>query len=101
MAAEVCGPAGDLATRRYDGEAAGEIAHRLGVPHVVLYDSVGSTMDAAHSLAEAGAAAGTLILADGQTAGRGRQGSAWVSAPGRGIWLTLVERPADGSGLEV
>jgi BirA family biotin operon repressor/biotin-[acetyl-CoA-carboxylase] ligase len=86
---------------RYDGASALSIAGRLGVAAAYVYGSIDSTMDAAHALAEAGAASGTLILADAQTAGRGRQGRPWHSGAGRGIWLTLIERPADASGLEV
>jgi len=58
-------------------------------------------MDAAHRSADDGAPAGTLVLADQQSSGRGRGGKIWASAPGAGIWLTLIERPADISGLEV
>lgn len=58
-------------------------------------------MDEAHALGRDGAPAGTLILAEEQTAGRGRQGSTWQSPPRQGIWLTLLERPADGSALTV
>jgi len=58
-------------------------------------------MDVAHRAADQGAPAGTLVLADEQSSGRGRGGKSWASAPGAGIWLTLVERPADVSGLEV
>ncbi len=58
-------------------------------------------MDVAHRLAGEGAPAGTLALADQQTAGRGRAGKSWASAPGAGVWLTMIERPADISGLEV
>lgn len=86
---------------RYDGESVAAIARRLGLSNVHLYATIGSTMDTAHALGEAGAPAGTLVLADAQTSGRGRQGNAWRSAPGCGIWLTLLERPADASGLEV
>ena len=58
-------------------------------------------MDVAHRLASEGSPAGTVVLADEQTAGRGRAGKSWASAPGAGIWMTLVERPADVSGIEV
>lgn len=58
-------------------------------------------MDVAHHLAADGAAAGTLVIADAQTAGRGRGGKTWESEPARGIWLTLIERPSDSSGLGV
>ena len=58
-------------------------------------------MDVAHDLASRGAPAGTVVLADAQTEGRGRSGHSWVSAPLDGLWLTLVERPADVSGIDV
>jgi BirA family biotin operon repressor/biotin-[acetyl-CoA-carboxylase] ligase len=77
------------------------IARDLGLPAVEVFDAVGSTLDVAHQRAAAGALAGTLILADSQTAGRGRQGRAWSSEPGAGIWLTLIERPVDRSSLDV
>jgi BirA family biotin operon repressor/biotin-[acetyl-CoA-carboxylase] ligase len=77
------------------------IARDLGLPKVEVFDSVGSTLDVAHERAAADAQAGTLILADTQTAGRGRQGRSWTSEPGAGIWLTLIERPVDRSSLDV
>jgi len=58
-------------------------------------------MDIAHRLAADGTPAGTVVLADEQTAGRGRAGKTWASAPGAGIWLTLIEKPDDTSGIEV
>lgn len=85
----------------YDGVAAPELAARLDVPRVHLFDAVGSTMDIAHDLASQGAPSGTVVLAESQESGRGRQGRVWRSAPGQGIWATIIERPADASGLEV
>lgn len=55
----------------------------------------------AHRLAAEGAPAGTLVIADEQTAGRGREGKSWQSPAGGGLWLTLIERPSDPSGLGV
>ena len=52
-------------------------------------------------MAAEGAPPGTLVIANEQTAGRGRGGKSWQSDPGAGIWLTLVERPRDTSGLGV
>lgn len=77
----------------YDERSAEEIAAALGLPAVIPYNEVSSTLDVAHEAAANGAAAGTLVLADAQRAGRGRMGRSWHSEPGRGIWLTLVERP--------
>jgi BirA family transcriptional regulator, biotin operon repressor / biotin---[acetyl-CoA-carboxylase] ligase len=86
---------------QYDGATAEEIRHRLGVPWVAVYTSLSSTMDVAHALAAEGAPAGTLVLADHQTAGRGRGGRSWQSEAGAGIWLTLIERPKDAHAVEV
>lgn len=87
-------------TDRYDGLTAGALAERLGVPDIALFSEVGSTMDEAHRLAAGGVSAGTLVLADRQTAGRGRNGRRW-SSPQRGIWLTLIERPPSPAAVEV
>lgn len=57
-------------------------------------------MDEAHALAASGAVSGTLVLADSQRAGRGRNGKRWTSPP-RGVWMTLIERPLDPSALDV
>ena len=42
---------------------------------------------------------GTLILAESQTAGRGRMGRTWHSEPESGLYLSLVLRPAVSPGL--
>jgi BirA family transcriptional regulator, biotin operon repressor / biotin---[acetyl-CoA-carboxylase] ligase len=74
--------------------AAMQLAGAWGIPHLLLLDEVTSTNDVARTLAEEGAPHGTAVLADRQTAGRGRQGRSWHSPPGVGIWLSLVLRPA-------
>jgi BirA family transcriptional regulator, biotin operon repressor / biotin---[acetyl-CoA-carboxylase] ligase len=51
-----------------------------------------STNERARSLAAGGAPHGTLVTADEQTAGRGRQGREWVAAPGSALLLSLVLR---------
>ena len=68
---------------------------------MIVYDEIGSTLDVAHALAADGAPSGTLIIADAQTAGRGRMGRAWTSERGAGIWLTIVARPSDAEALDV
>jgi BirA family biotin operon repressor/biotin-[acetyl-CoA-carboxylase] ligase len=55
--------------------------------------SVDSTNAALRALADAGEPEGTVLLADGQTAGRGRAGRAWFSPPGLGLWLSVLLRP--------
>lgn len=58
--------------------------------------AVGSTMDEARALAEAGAAHGTVVSADTQRAGRGRGGRAWASPRGN-LHATVVLRPGGGA----
>jgi BirA family transcriptional regulator, biotin operon repressor / biotin---[acetyl-CoA-carboxylase] ligase len=55
------------------------------------YDRLGSTSDEARRLADAGAAHGTVIHADEQTAGRGRLSRRWFSPPGN-LYLSIVLR---------
>lgn len=54
--------------------------------------SVDTTMRLARRAADEGAAHGTLVLADEQTAGRGRQGRSFVSPAGHNLYFTLVLR---------
>ncbi|HVT37911.1 MAG TPA: biotin--[acetyl-CoA-carboxylase] ligase [Gemmatimonadaceae bacterium] len=84
-----------------DGLDATAVAARLGLRRVVVQAQVSSTMDVAHTLASEGADAGTLVIANEQTAGRGRGGNRWSSQAGHGLWITLLERPESASGLDV
>lgn len=86
---------------RYDGYTGDELAALLALPRVVAFAEVGSTLDVAHALAADGTPAGTLIVADAQTSGRGRMGRTWRSEAGAGIWMTLIERPRDIAALDV
>lgn len=54
------------------------------------HETIGSTNKRARKLAEKGAKHGTLVTADEQTAGRGRQGRTWVTPPGEAIAASLV-----------
>lgn len=56
-------------------------------------EEVDSTNNLARRLAEEGAADGTLVVAESQTAGKGRRGRGWISAKGTGIWMSLLLRP--------
>ena len=78
----------------FDGLDARALAALTGAPLVELRERVTSTQDLAHELAAAGAPAGMVVLAEEQTAGRGRLGRAWESPPGSGVWVTVLLRPA-------
>ena len=88
-------------TTRYDGHHGEALARALDAPQVILFDSTASTMDEAHALAASGAPAGTVVLADRQTAGRGRGGNRWESERAQGIWMTVIERPNDSRAVDV
>ncbi len=77
------------------------LARVLDAPLLAWYPELPSTMDVAHALAQRGAPSGTVVLADAQTRGRGRGGKHWRSGPGAGLWMTLIDRPTDASGLDV
>ncbi|QDQ02118.1 biotin--[acetyl-CoA-carboxylase] ligase [Lysinibacillus fusiformis] len=57
------------------------------------FDVVDSTQTIAHKLAQEGAPNGTVIIAEDQTAGRGRMTRMWESTHGTGIWMTIIVRP--------
>ncbi|MBI4277335.1 MAG: biotin--[acetyl-CoA-carboxylase] ligase [Armatimonadetes bacterium] len=110
----VLGPLADLRHRLPSGQRVsrvgdpwaqvlGRLATRAMGRPLVPYGRVGSTNDVARDLAEAGAGEGTAVVAEEQTAGRGRQGRTWHSPPG-GLWLSVILRPArpsPGVGLAV
>jgi BirA family biotin operon repressor/biotin-[acetyl-CoA-carboxylase] ligase len=77
-------------------EAVTRAGARLGpfAGRIRWYSEVTSTNDLAARLADAGAAAGTTIVADAQTAGRGRLGRVWASPAGAGLYTSIVLRPA-------
>jgi len=70
---------------------AGELAP-LGA-RVIWHQETQSTNADATALAESGAAEGCVVIADKQTAGRGRMGRSWSSPAGAGIYASVVFRP--------
>jgi BirA family transcriptional regulator, biotin operon repressor / biotin---[acetyl-CoA-carboxylase] ligase len=60
---------------------------------VVHFFRTDSTNRVAFELAQGGAAEGTVVIAEEQTAGRGRAGRAWHSERAAGIYVTLILRP--------
>jgi len=57
------------------------------------YEQVTTTMDIAAELAAQGAPAGTVVLAEEQTEGRGREGRRWFAPPGTSLLFTVIARP--------
>jgi BirA family biotin operon repressor/biotin-[acetyl-CoA-carboxylase] ligase len=59
---------------------------------VEWYETSGSTMTLAAGLARQGCASGTIVGAEEQTAGIGRQGRSWLSARRKGLYVSVVLR---------
>ena len=53
-----------------------------------------STNDVIDKLARDGVKEGVVVLAEAQSKGRGRLGRKWLSAAGKGLWLSVLLRPA-------
>lgn len=61
---------------------------------IYAFDSLDSTMDFAFRLGTEGAPEGTVVCAEGQTKGRGRLGRSWSSPKAKGIYASIILRPA-------
>lgn len=82
----------------------GDLRARLATTLVGIrwhhYECLDSTNLEALRLAELGAPAGTVVLADTQSAGRGRRGRSWSDVRGRSLLMTvLLNRPREAPGM--
>lgn len=68
------------------------------VTAVELHEQLDSTSSRAARAAADGAAEGLLVLADEQTAGRGRRGRSWTAPAGTGLLLSLLLRESARRG---
>jgi len=66
----------------------GSLCHK-----VESHNIINSTNTRAKQLAELGAEEGTLVVAEEQTAGKGRRGRGWNSGPGTSVYMSIVLRP--------
>lgn len=78
------------------GQAQAVVSRAPIVARLHVHETIGSTNDEAGALARAGAPHGTLVMAERQTAGRGRLGRTWESLAGVGLWMSWVLRPPLG-----
>jgi BirA family biotin operon repressor/biotin-[acetyl-CoA-carboxylase] ligase len=62
--------------------------------HIYLFGTVDSTNDVMRRLALRGSGEGTVVLAEEQTAGRGRPGVRWYSPAGLNLYASVLFRPA-------
>ncbi len=60
---------------------------------IECHEEINSTNIRVKQLAEQGEPEGTLVVAETQTAGKGRRGRSWESQQQMGIWMSLLLRP--------
>ncbi|RYL88843.1 biotin--[acetyl-CoA-carboxylase] ligase [Sporolactobacillus sp. THM7-4] len=72
--------------------SAGLRTEKLG-RHIYFYETIGSTQKEALVLADEGAADGTIVITNEQSAGRGRLGHTWQSARGVNVAMSMILRP--------
>lgn len=77
----------------YPREIRKELATRAFGREIFHFMRVDSTNRVAFDLARRGYPEGTLVVAEEQTAGRGRWQRSWFSPPQTGIWMSLILRP--------
>ena len=77
---------------------ADDLTARLGpcplIREILVFAETDSTNELATQLGRQGTPGGLAIFAEHQTAGRGRFGRRWASASHRGLWFSLLLRPA-------
>lgn len=78
---------------------ADDLLSRLGTTRVVgrdirVFEQTTSTNDLADRLARDGVKEGAVVFAESQTRGRGRLGRTWLSPARKGLWFSVLLRPA-------
>ncbi|PWT78672.1 MAG: biotin--[acetyl-CoA-carboxylase] ligase [Acidobacteria bacterium] len=63
---------------------------------IVVVDQAGSTNDAILHVATPNSKEGLILFAEHQTAGRGQRDNRWESPAGKGLWFSILLRPAIG-----
>ena len=103
------GSAGSRLMGAWEGRTAEAWARRLSIATVEFHARIESTNDRARALVAEGWQRPAVVVADRQSAGRGRRGRSWVSDTPLGLWFTVVADTAAGGaavlplrvGLEV
>ncbi len=80
----------DAGLAAWEGLSAEAWAARVGFPTVEFHARIGSTGDRARQLVEHGHRLPAVVVANRQSAGRGRRGRRWHSDSSRGLWLTAA-----------
>lgn len=78
----------------WEGQSVQHWARAWAVPVLRIFARTTSTNDDAKRLADLGAPSGTTVIAEEQTAGKGRFGRRWTAPPGQALLISYVLRPA-------
>ena len=78
---------------------ADDLLSRLGPTEIIgrdirVFQQTTSTNDVIEKLARDGVKEGAVVFAESQTRGRGRLGRQWLSPAGKGLWFSVLLRPA-------
>ena len=80
--------------RLYPGEILAGLPTRWMAREIRYFETIDSTNRVGFDLAREGAAHGTAVIAEGQSAGRGRLGRSFYSPPHRNLYTSVVLRPS-------
>lgn len=69
------------------------LATRVVGREIRYFAETDSTNRQAYALGESGATEGLVVIADQQSAGKGRMGRSWASPPGVNLYLSVLLRP--------
>ena len=83
-----------MGDRIVEGEIRGALQPGFPWGDIVILAVTDSTNRVAMEMAENGAKHGTVVVADAQTAGRGRMGRRWESPAGKNLYVSLLLRPS-------
>ena len=76
--------------KHWQGRPVSEWAEMWGIPFLEVYRRISSTSDRLIDLVEAEPASFSVVIADEQTAGRGRTGRKWYSPDGVGLLMSVL-----------
>lgn len=74
----------------WEGEPVGVLQGLWDVPLLEVHDRIGSTNDRVRALAGEGAAPFTTVIAESQSAGRGRSGARWHDSAGDSLLISVL-----------
>ena len=76
--------------RYWEGESIAVWERKWNIPYLEIHESLPSTNDRARELARERATPFSVVIAEAQTAGKGRAGKRWDSPAGMGLWLSFL-----------